>query len=84
MHPPEEPLLFYTAPTLSPFAQRCEELGIETQAGEVIKAKGVSVKTPHSAQRGEVFAFSEESVRDAVMKLCSGLGLVFEKNPSVP
>ena len=71
--------LFYTPPTLSPFMQRCEELGIKAHNKESIKVKGITVTTPFIAELGDVHATSEESERDAVLKLCTALKIQFER-----
>jgi tellurite resistance protein len=72
-------LLIDVPPSPSPFKTRCAELGIETTPAEEITAKGVTVTTLHVATFGKIHATSEESERDAALKICEALGIQFEK-----
>jgi len=72
-------ILFDSPASPSPFAQRCAELGIKLTERETLNVKGIEIKTPFMASLQGVHATSNKSERDAVVILCSALGIIFEK-----
>lgn len=73
--------LFNVPKSLSPFAARCEELGIAIATPTVHQIALAVVSTPFIAKRGKVFS-EGTSAKEAALNLCEGIGIEFHPKTS--